>query len=1021
MMVYRIRFIFFVVTFIFPATICLAQPIPNRLVCKHLTKEQGLSSSIVLDFITLDNGKMLIGTWGGLNIFDSNKNIQIPSLTHQKQGMSNDRITGFVKDKKGDIWFGTEALVQFDQKTNKYTSHFITYVQSKAYNDFLIPFYVDDCGLIWLFAGKHQKPITFDPKTEKFDTTGIKLGDFTQNVVQKNKLYEAVDTIWSYSQNETGIKRSYFKDGRRVVETLFNGKNGFPNLTSVIHIKYHKDNLWIACNEGLIKYHIHKNQWKIFNQFGRQNLREFRTLDFMGDWVWVGTFTDGLLLFDNKQEKFIRQWKHNPDDPGSISTNKIETLKTDSSGNLWISTLFSGLDWCNVFTPQFSYFKIDNPDDQINNIRMTEDIDGNLWYATNANGLRVWDTKSKKIIRSFNKTNSPFKNLNINDLYRDKYNNIWISTSKGLFQYNYVDDKLILISHPDKEDQFFFCSELKDKGLYCLNQKNMVWLEKKENVWLVNSVDIYHPPRKVEFSYNSNFSSLPDDEIILWTEDSVSIYKFESPLQLKFSKAVDFPFGYTLGNTIPFNQSIYFCFRKKLMKFNYKLKKLDEEILSTDDIKNSGFTAMVMDKTNQIWAGSKSGLWWLNKEGKKKKFTVNDGLLSDEFYENLGLLSKNGDIIFGTTSGLVKFDPSHFSSKKETVKLLLDKMEVNYKSYPSVQNVENWEKLHLPYHENSLAFYLSVIDFQRSSNHFIEYQLEGYENNAVQVDNPAIIRFPNLPPGDYTLRIQILNINKDVVSPAYFLTFQIKSPWYQTWWFLTLLAGSIMGLFWYFMNLRTQKLLLNQRIILEKEQLINAERSRIARDMHDDLGSGLSAINLLSNFLKNEKLDENSYKQIEKIASSSTELNQKLREIVWSMNPGHDYIQNLGDFIRRYIHDLQDIYKKINFSFIVTESLPDINIPKMIQKELFLCVKEAVHNAIKHSGSDVIDVSMSVNNNTLILRITDQGKGFDTSMVDTSGGNGIKNIRERMFMINGSINFFLDKGHTVELTYTLPK
>ncbi|MBK8372548.1 MAG: ATP-binding protein [Saprospiraceae bacterium] len=235
---------------------------------------------------------------------------------------------------------------------------------------------------------------------------------------------------------------------------------------------------------------------------------------------------------------------------------------------------------------------------------------------------------------------------------------------------------------------------------------------------------------------------------------------------------------------------------------------------------------------------------------------------------------------------------------------------------------------------------------------------------------------------------------------------------------IVLITG--MALIWYLIQLRTKRLLYAQRVEIEKQIAIDTERSRIARDMHDDLGSGLSAINLLSNFLKNEKLDENSYKQIEKIASSSTELNQKLREIVWSMNPGHDYIQNLADFIRRYITDLKDIYRQKKFSFTVQEGLPDINIPKMIQKEIFLCVKEAVHNAIKHSGSNVVFVTMSVKENILVLKISDHGSGFNVELAKRSGGNGIMNITERMSSINGSLIFYQNNGCTVELMYPLP-
>ncbi|MDZ4747598.1 MAG: ATP-binding protein, partial [Saprospiraceae bacterium] len=189
--------------------------------------------------------------------------------------------------------------------------------------------------------------------------------------------------------------------------------------------------------------------------------------------------------------------------------------------------------------------------------------------------------------------------------------------------------------------------------------------------------------------------------------------------------------------------------------------------------------------------------------------------------------------------------------------------------------------------------------------------------------------------------------------------------------------------------------------------------------MHDDLGSGLSAIHLLSNYLSDnaeEKYPEFT-SEVNKIRKSSEDLNQSIREIIWTVNTKDDTLSSLALFIRRYAHELQE-NAKIPIHVQMENPMPEIQLNGVQRKHLFLCVKEAINNAIKHGKPEVINVNIQIENENMIsIKIQDNGKGFDLGQSNQrNSGNGLKNIKERMGEIGGLAQFESgEKGTTVLL------
>ncbi len=205
-----------------------------------------------------------------------------------------------------------------------------------------------------------------------------------------------------------------------------------------------------------------------------------------------------------------------------------------------------------------------------------------------------------------------------------------------------------------------------------------------------------------------------------------------------------------------------------------------------------------------------------------------------------------------------------------------------------------------------------------------------------------------------------------------------------------------------------------QLIKIETQHALEQERTRLARDMHDDISSGLSAINLLANYIKNTPLSTDTHLEIKHIAESSTELNQRIREIIWAVSSDSDNIEGLVHFLRRYVSEFGEM-QHVDTQYNVSDNLPEMKLSNETKRNLFLCVKEALNNAAKYAKATLIEVSIDVKDRHLSLTIQDNGIGFDIVTALKNGGNGLKNMRERLKQVGGEVFITAERGCQVVL------
>lgn len=213
-------------------------------------------------------------------------------------------------------------------------------------------------------------------------------------------------------------------------------------------------------------------------------------------------------------------------------------------------------------------------------------------------------------------------------------------------------------------------------------------------------------------------------------------------------------------------------------------------------------------------------------------------------------------------------------------------------------------------------------------------------------------------------------------------------------------------------------LLKQQQLIIEKQQGIERERNRIASEMHDDLGSGLTTIKYLSERAQKIIKNEESKDLISRIEANAKDLVSNMSEIIWTMNTRYDDVVNLAGFMRRYAFGFLENYG-IEMKFNIDESCGHQAINGETRRDLFLVFKEILHNSAKYSGAKSIFISIQCNGYLEINIEEEQGKGFDVEE-KLNSGNGLFNIQKRISNIGGKIEFNkLSHAMQFRITYTL--
>ena len=259
-------------------------------------------------------------------------------------------------------------------------------------------------------------------------------------------------------------------------------------------------------------------------------------------------------------------------------------------------------------------------------------------------------------------------------------------------------------------------------------------------------------------------------------------------------------------------------------------------------------------------------------------------------------------------------------------------------------------------------------------------------------------------------------IFSDMAIATSFNDFVVERYW-QTWWFRSLIALFVLASVAAAVRIVEKRKFQLQLQRSEQARALEEERSRIAQDLHDELGSLLTRISLLGGFLR---ADKDNPEQVEahaaKLAQSADQTVRALEEIVWAVRPGSDSLQSLADYIAHFANELFD-GNATRCRLDLPHDLPALPLPPDLRHNIFLIVKEALTNALKHAAASEVQLEAKMSGHTLMILVRDDGKGFDPATLAEGLRNGLGNMRRRASTIGGTLELQStpSKGTTVRL------
>lgn len=447
-------------------------------------------------------------------------------------------------------------------------------------------------------------------------------------------------------------------------------------------------------------------------------------------------------------------------------------------------------------------------------------------------------------------------------------------------------------------------------------------------------------------------------------------------------------------------------FNKKNNKWTY--------ITEQEGLCNNAVYGILPENDSVFWVSTNNGLSRVNHKTLKCVNYFQENGLQDNSFDETGSLKWNGKLFFSGINGFTRVDAAQYKNTISPFPVYIKKIEyVNHNKRVTLNDL-SWGKLNFPAGTSTATIWLSALSYSGNKPSF-SYKIIGFQDEFLPVGNDNKIELNALTKGVYDIDIRYLNANGDFVSGSLGISIEILPFWYQTWWFRVLIIIATLGLAFYIARLIYVIHLRKQKALLEKQLAVQYERQRISAEMHDDIGAGLSGIKLMTEITKQKITDEETANQMKKIHSSVGEISSKMKEVIWSLNTENDSLDSLLSYIQRQIRIMMENYP-CRLSIKIPDKIPVIEINGEMRRNIYLTVKEAVHNIIKHSGADIVNIMITCTDK-LIISVADNGKGFQSENGGT--GNGLRNMKQRIKNLNGEMIIENRQGATIIFTIPL--
>lgn len=783
--------------------VCHAQVADEHYYFKNLSVQNGLSQNTVNAILQDKQGFMWFGTKDGLNRYDGLSFRKFKHDGRSERSIGNNFITALYEDEQGNIWIGTDVGLYIYYPEQDTFRHFTQpSVENTKIEHTVTTISGDGRGCVWI-AVEAQGLFCYNLKNEELRNYTLRDFPFITTNVQ-SFVFDNSGTLWIgcygdglfYSKDRlqtlhpylspTDNKETYAND---VVTTLVKGaynclyvsslKGGVKelNLTSnKLHdllsvddngesvfcrqLLVASDNeLWIGAESGLYIYNLRQGKYvhlrnSTYDPYSLSDNAIYSLCKDREGGIWIGSYFGGVNYYPHLYTYFEKYYPKGVDN--GLHGKRVREFCRDNQGILWIGTEDGGLNRFNPKTKTFSFFAPSAAFTNVHGLCMVGDY---LWAGTFSKGVKVIDTRTGAIVKSYQKTASP-RSLIDNSVFaicRTATGDIYLGTLFGLLRYN------------KQSDDFDRIPELNGKFIYDIKE------DSGGNLWLAtyaNGAYCYNVNEKRWKNYShdaANPKSLPYDKVLSVFEDSHR--------QIWLT-----------------TQGGGFCqFHPETETFtNYNL---------SDGLPNDVVYQIVEDKDGLFWLTTNNGLVCFDPATRKMTvYTTANGLLGDQFNYRSSFETEDGTIYLGSIDGFIAFNPKNFTENKYLPSVVITdfllfgkEVYAGEPSSPLEKSITFSDELVLQSNQNSFSFRVAALDFQTTKMNRVMYKLDGFDTDWMPVGESPIVTYSNLRYGDYTFRLKSSNSDGVWNENERTLNVHILPPFYLSVWAYMVYALLIVG------------------------------------------------------------------------------------------------------------------------------------------------------------------------------------------------------------------------------------
>jgi signal transduction histidine kinase/ligand-binding sensor domain-containing protein len=974
--------IFALLVFFSRENISTAAPALPNYFTRSWQTEDGLPQNKVTAVVQTHDGYLWVGTYSGLARFDGVHFTVFDEVNTPE--LRSSRVTSLFEASNNVLWIGDEG----GQVTEYQNGRFKAVPFHRAWNGGKIyDIASDDTGDIWLLNESGQLARVRDGRVLSPEVgTAAKLVDLAR---------AADGTIW------------VARDGR--VSALKHGQlraikfNDAETNTYVMGIGASRDGgLWVACDGQIKKWKDGRWVENLGNApWGASPIT--RLLETRNGVLMAGTADRGLYLVFPSQNARPLHFDH----INGFPSDWIIALCEDREGNLWAGTGGGGL-----VSLRPSNIKTVSPSDQWQGravLSVWPGRDGALWVGTEGAGLYRLKNDTWT---NFNSAQG-ISNSYIWSLTVDVQDRLWAGTwGGGLFvqngdHFNFAPG-MTNITMPMPA---LLCG--RNGGLWIGTSAGLLHYQAGRTTWFTKSNG--QPFRDVRTIAEDNqgdvWFGMAGDGLACLRNHRIQQFRTTDGLSSDFIECLHFDktgvlwIG-TFGGGLDRYKGGHFAV-----------------INRKQGLPNSVIGDIEEDRQGFFWMSSHDGIIRVNEtelnlcaDGKTNEvhcqtYGINDGMPTIECSEGLqpaGCKTSDGCLWFSTSKGLVEVNPLNVETNFLPPPVQIEAMRVDDQPV-TIETAGKPIKISPGWHRFEFQYTgLSFVDPEKVR---FRYRLNGFEKEWVNADTKRVVNYNYIPPGSYSF--QVIACNNDGVwnNSGATLAFTVLPFFWQTLWFRVLAGvGGAMAI-GSSVLIATRRRMRRKLERLERAQAIERERTRIAKDIHDDLGASLTRITLLSQSARSQSnSSEQTADDINRIYITARELTRAMDEIVWAVNPQHDSLDSLASYFGKFAQDYlrpAGIRCRLN----VPVQLPQWPLTAEVRHNLFLSFKEALHNVIKHAHASEVSVSLNLKANSFSLIVEDNGQGFmletaplqSSTATDRIGvGNGLVNMQHRLTEIGGT-------------------